>query len=232
MGATRHGCFARYAMIQENVTHLLPDNVDLRLGALVEPVSTCSRCHELTGIEANDTVVVAGPGPIGLINMQLAKAEGAFVIVTGTSVDEERLKLARELGADVTINVQTQDGLKIIRELTGGYGADVFLECSGNPRSIALAVEAVRCMGKYTQMGIIGADVTVDLDRIANKEIRLTGSKAERFSSWERAIKMIERGKINLEKLATHDFGLDEWEKAFDVCESKQGLKILLHPVD
>jgi len=219
-------------MIQENVTHLLPENIDFRLGALVEPVSTCSHCIELTGIEANDTVVVAGPGPIGLINMQLAKAEGAFVIVTGTSIDEERLRLAKELGADITVNVQSEDGLKIIRSLTEGYGADVFIECSGSPKSVAFGIEAVRCQGKYTQMGVMGADVTINLDRLANKEIKLTGVKAEKFSSWERAINSIKRGKVNLQKLATHEFGLDEWEKAFNVFESKQGLKILMHPVD
>ena len=232
MGATRHGCFAHYALVQENVTHLLPDNVDYTLGALVEPVSTCSHCIEQTGIEGKDTVVVAGPGPIGLINMQLAKAEGAFVIVTGTSVDEERLKLAKELGADLTINVQTEDGLKIIKDVTNGYGSDVFLECSGNARSIALGIEAVRCQGKYTQMGVIGSDVTINLDRLANKEIKLTGVKAGKYSSWERAINYVQRGKVNLKKIATHEFGLDKWEDAFKVFESKQGLKILMHPVD
>jgi L-iditol 2-dehydrogenase len=232
MGATRNGCFAKYALVQENVSHLLPDNIDCRLGALVEPVSTCSHCIEFTGIEANDVVVVAGPGPIGLINMQLAKAEGAFVIVTGTTIDEKRLKLAKELGADMSINVQAEDGLKIIRDITEGYGADVFLECSGNARSVALGIEAVRCMGRYTQMGVIGSEISINLDRLANKEIKFTGIKAEKYTSWERAISYIKRGKVNLAKLASHEFGLDKWEEAFAMVESKQGLKVLMHPVE
>ena len=231
MGATRNGAFAEYALVQENVAHKMPQDVDLRLGALVEPVSTCAHAMELTPIKGDDVVVVAGPGPIGLIMAQLAKAEGAYVIVTGTDVDEQRLKLALELGVDEVINVQRTNGVDAIRELTNGYGCDVYIECSGNVRSIELGIEALRPMGRYTQMGVLGAPATVNWDRLANKEIIFTGVKCEKYSSWERAIAYIERKKVNLEKLATHEFGFDQWEEAFKVFEKKSGLKVLLHPV-
>lgn len=232
MGGTRNGIFAKYELVEARVSHHVPENVDLRLGALLEPVSTCAHCMELTKIQGGEVVVIAGPGPIGLIMAQLAKAEGGYVIVTGTDVDAHRLELALELGADEVINVQREDGAEAIRQRTGGYGCDVYIDCSGNARSVALGIEALRYMGRYTQMGVLGREVTVNWDRIATKEIQMTGVRCEKYSSWERALAYVKMGKVNLEKLATHDFGFDQWEEAFKVFESKAGLKILMHPVE
>lgn len=232
MGATRNGVFTKYALVQESVTHKLPENVDYHIGALVEPVSTCSHCMELTKIQGDEVVVVAGPGPIGLIMAQLAKAEGAFVVVTGTDVDQTRLALADELGADEIINIQREDAVARIKDMTDGYGADVYIDCSGNGRSLSLGIDVLRFMGRYTQMGVMGAPVTVNIDRLSVKEIQFTGVRCEKYTSWERALNYIKRGKVNLEKLVSHEFGLDEWEKAFKLFDSKQGLKILLHPIE
>ena len=154
------------------------------------------------------------------------------MIFTGTDVDIQRLELAKELGADQIINVQQEYGIQKIRDLTNGYGCDVYIDCSGNGRSVALGIEALRYMGRYTQMGVIGKDITVNWDRIAVKEIKMTGVRCEKYSSWERALSYVRMGKVNLEKLATHEFGFDQWEEAFQLFESKAALKILMHPVD
>lgn len=232
MGGTRNGIFTKRQLVEARVSHLVPENVGTRLGALLEPVATCAHCMELTQIQGGEVVVIAGPGPIGLIMTQLAKAEGGYVIVTGTDVDIQRLELAKELGADQIINVQQENGIQKIRDLTNGYGCDVYIDCSGNGRSVALGVEALRYMGRYTQMGVIGKDITVNWDRIAVKEIKMTGVRCEKYSSWERALSYVRMGKVNLEKLATHEFGFDQWEEAFQLFESKAALKILMHPVE
>lgn len=232
MGGTRNGAFAKYVMVEERVSHHVPESVGPRLGALLEPVSTCAHCMEQSHIQGGEVVVIAGPGPIGLIMAQLAKAEGGYVIVTGTDVDEKRLALAKELGVDATINVQQVDGIQAIRDMTEGYGCDVYIDCSGNGRSVALGIEALRYMGRYIQMGVLGRDITVNWDRIAVKEIQMTGVRCEKYSSWERALAYVKAGKVNLEKLATHEFGFDQWEEAFKLFESKEGLKILMHPVE
>ncbi|NLF26875.1 MAG: alcohol dehydrogenase catalytic domain-containing protein [Clostridiales bacterium] len=232
MGATRNGAFAKYALIDERVTHAIPESVGERLGALIEPVSTCAHCMERTRVEGGEVVVVAGPGPIGLIMCQLAKAEGGFVVVTGTDADEARLRLALEVGADRVINVQREDGVRSLREMTDGYGPDVYIECSGSARSVEMGIEALRPMGRYTQMGVLGASATVNWDRLANKEIVLTGVKCEKYSSWERALQYVTSGKVDLAKMVTHEFGFDQWEEAFRLFEGKAGLKILMHPVE
>lgn len=232
MGSSRNGAFAKYTFADERVTHKIPTSIGTRLGALLEPVATCAHCMEQTRIQGGETVVIAGPGPIGIIMAQLAKAEGGYVVVTGTDADQERLHLVKELGADQVINVQREDGVQLIRQMTGGYGCDVYIECSGNSRSVATGIEALRPLGRYTQMGVLGGPATVDWDRLANKEIIFTGVKCEKYSSWEKAIAYVEMGKVNLEKMVTHEFGYDQWEEAFRLFESKAGLKILLHPVE
>lgn len=232
MGSNRNGAFAKYTIADERVTHHMPTQIDIRLCALLEPISTCAHCMEQTKIQGGETVVIAGPGPIGLIMVQLAKAEGGYVVVTGTDVDEKRLSLALELGADKVINIQREDGIQMVRDMTEGYGCDVYIECSGNGRSVETGIEMLRPMGRYTQMGVLGRSITVNWDRLANKEIVFTGVKCEKYSSWERAIAYVRDRKVNLEKLVTHEFGYDQWEEAFQIFESKEGLKILLHPVE
>jgi L-iditol 2-dehydrogenase len=232
MGGSRNGCFTKYVLIPEMVTHKLPDDLDLKLGAVVEPVTTCAHCIDITGIKATDTVVIGGPGPIGLIMCQLAKAEGAFVIMTGINQDEKRLRFAKELGADMVINTQQIDALPELKKATSGYGIDTYIECSGNVHSAVFGIKALRCMGKYTQMGVLGTDALLPLDMIANKELKFTGVRSENYTSWEHALDYIRRGKVNLEKLVTHEFGLDQWLDAFELCDKKTGLKVLMHPVE
>lgn len=103
-----------------------------------------------TSISAGDTVVVIGPGTVGLLSMQIALAEGGKVIVCGTSHDKERLSLAKKLGASTAIDVQKEDTESIIKKLTQNYGADVILECSGSESGVALGLRLIRKRGKYT----------------------------------------------------------------------------------
>ncbi|MCL2319757.1 MAG: zinc-binding dehydrogenase, partial [Treponema sp.] len=148
------GGFAEYIVVDANRLHRLPDNVSFDEGALTEPLACCVHgVHELTGIEVGDTVAVLGPGAIGLICAQLAKAEGAEVLIIGTSADRERLAVAKSLGIDHCINLDEQDPLQFARDLTGGEGTDVVLECSGAGPAAATGMEIVRRQGKYTQMG-------------------------------------------------------------------------------
>ncbi len=233
MGWGVNGSFAKYTVIEEKMAHKVPDNVSFKAGALIEPMACVAHCIELTGIEAHDVVVISGPGPIGLLMTQLVKAEGATVVVTGMEIDEPRLQAAAELGADHTVNVQKQDAGKFIRDLTGGYGADVVIECAGAQGSVNACMDYVRKMGKYTQMALFGGKkIEVDFDKLVTKEIRTVGVQSQRWTSWDRALKLLAAGKVDLEPLATHEFSLREWEKAFEVFENKTGLKVVMYPED
>lgn len=231
LGWGENGSFAKYLIVEEQLSHKVPDNVSFKAGALMEPLACVCHAIEITELKADDTVVISGPGPIGLLMTQVAKAEGSTVIVTGTDIDGERLKVAKELGADYTINVQKEDAVARIRELTDGYGADIVIECAGAQPSMDACFDYVRRMGKYTQMALVGnRKMSVDMDKIVVKEIRIIGSQSQRWTSWDKAVKLLAAGKVNLEPLVTHEFGLSDWQKAFDVFEKKEGLKVVMYP--
>ena len=231
MGWGENGSFAKYTIIEEQLAHKIPDGISFKAGALMEPMACVAHAVEITGIKADDTVVISGPGPNGLLMTQLVKAEGATVIVTGMGADAERLAIAKSLGADHIIDVQAEDAVARVRELTGGYGADAVFECAGAQPSIDACFEYVRRMGKYTQMAMFGnRKMAIDMDKLVVKEIRMIGSQSQRWTSWDKTVKLLAAGKVQLEPLATHEFGLSEWEKAFDVFEKKQGLKVVMYP--
>ncbi|SFP69252.1 L-iditol 2-dehydrogenase [Oscillibacter sp. PC13] len=233
MGWGENGAFAKYVIIEEQMSHKVPDNISFKAGALMEAAACVAHAIEITGIKADDTVVISGPGPNGLLMTQFAKAEGATVIVTGTNADAKRLEMAKQLGADYVINVQEEDAVQKIRDLTGGYGADIVFECAGAQSSIDACFEYVRRMGKYTQMAMFGErKMSIDMDKLVVKEIHMVGSQSQRWTSWDKLIKLLSAGKLQLESLATHEFKMSEWEKAFDCFEKKEGLKVVLYPED
>jgi L-iditol 2-dehydrogenase len=229
LGYWFNGCFTRYC----NVTfvHKLPDNVSFEAGAMTELLACCVHgVIEQTGVSAGDFVAITGPGPVGLFAAQVALAEGGVVMVCGTSADQHRLKLAEELGVHHVLNIDEDDSVKRVKELTEGYGADVVLECSGFPAAARMALDLVRKQGKYTQMGLFGGPIEIDFEKIAFKEIQVTGFVSQRRPAWKRALSLMGRGVIQGEKLISHRFPLDEWRDAFDLFERREGLKLVLIP--
>lgn len=231
LGYAFDGCFAPYCVVNEHQVHRLPDNVDFSAGALTEPLA-CSvhAVLELTNISAGDLVVITGPGPIGLMCLQLAAAAGGFTVVCGTTQDAERLELARQFGADVIVDVQTQDLHQMVDELSGAHGADVFLECAGSAAAARLGLEITRRGGQYTQVGLFPGPFELKFDLIAYKELRVTGSLGQRWTSWQRALALLGQGQVDTGALVSHTLPLTEWREAFRLVETKQGLKVILDP--
>lgn len=233
IGYALDGCFAPYCVVNHQQVHLLPDTVDYLAGALTEPLACCVHAVlELTSISAGDLVVVAGPGPIGLLCVQLAKAAGGYVIACGTATDEDRLGKAQQLGADLTVAMPDQDLQQVVGQLSGLQGADIFLECSGAPAAARLGLEITRRGGQYTQIGLFPGPFELSFDQIAYKELRVTGSLGQRWTSWERALKLLGQGQVDTRSLVSHVLPLTEWREAFRLFETKQGLKIVLEPVE
>jgi L-iditol 2-dehydrogenase len=231
VGYAVDGCFARYCVANEGQIHNLPDNVDYLAGALTEPLACCVHAVlELTTISAGDVVAITGPGPIGLLCLQLVKAAGGFVILCGTSQDAERMQVGRRLGADATVDAGGEDALDLIAGLTRGQGADVFLECAGAPAAARLGLEATRRGGQYTQVGLFGGPFALRFDQIAYKELRVTGALGQRWTSWQRALSLMTQGKVDTNALVSHVLPLAEWREAFRLFEEKAGLKIVLEP--
>ena len=185
---------------------------------------------ELTGVRAGDIVYVSGPGPIGLMAAQAAMAEGATVVIGGVATDSSRLAVARELDVHRVVNVEEEDLPSILLGMTDGLGADVVFECSGAEAAAAQCLEMVRKGGRYTQMGLFGRPVQVDLDRLVVKEVRAQGVFSSNWRAWDRALRLVRQGRVQLRPLVSHRFPLSEWQRAFELLWQRKGLKILLLP--
>ena len=231
MGYWVDGSFARYCVASADRIHRLPDTVDFIAAALTEPAACCVHgIIEQTGISAGDFVVVVGPGAIGLLSLQLALAEGGTVLICGTSGDGDRLKLAQDLGANYAVDMEEEDLDQMVQGLTDAYGADVVLECAGAPSAARLALHLVRKRGKYAQLGLFGRPIEIDFEWIAFKELQVTGSIGQRRPSWERALKLMASGKLRCAPLVSHEMPFEDWERAFQMFERREGVKLVFRP--
>ncbi len=226
------GAFTNYVIVPEKRVHRLPENVDFISGALSEPLSVVTHgVIELSHIEVGDTVLVSGMGAIGLLAAQVARAQGARVIISGTSLDSTRLDLARSLGFEELVNIEEQDLGEFVNEITQGIGVDVVLECSGAPQAARSGLEVIKKQGVFTQIGLFGKPFEIDFERIAYKELRVSGSFSQRWTAWETSLKLLERGTVQTGPLVTDIHAINEWQEAFAKFESKQSAKVVLKPL-
>lgn len=233
LGYWFNGVFTKYTVVPAARVHRLPDRVDFLAGALIEPLACVVHAVlELTHITVGDVVLVTGPGAIGLLAMQVAKAQGATVIVAGIAKDIERLKLAKKLGATAIVNVAQQDLLDEVYAMTDSQGVDIVLECSGNEKAVNDGLLAIKKRGQFTQIGLFGKPVTLDFEKICFKEIKVTGSSASRRVSWGKALQLAAQGKVQLKALVSDVLPVTEWKRAFTMFEEKKGLKLVLTPVE
>jgi L-iditol 2-dehydrogenase len=209
----------------------LPASLDLESAALTEPLACVVHgVIDTAQVRAGDRAAITGPGPIGLLTLQLVKAAGAKAVMLGTGADAERLRLAEGLGADAVLNVEeVEDIAGAVTELLGA-GADLVVECSGAGAAATLLLQAVRRGGRFCQMGLYGRAIPLDMDVVCYKELKVTGSNATVPEVWPRAVRLLAEGKIDAQALITHRYPLEQWEEALATVRNKRGIKVLLTP--
>lgn len=230
-GINSDGAMAEYIVCKERNVFHLPDSITYDQAALMEPLTVC--CHgvfEQSTLSAGDIVLVSGPGTIGLLAALLAKIAGATVILTGLKADESRLSLAKELGVDHVILLEEEDLDARVADLTQGKGVDIVLECSGSAPALQSAVRLVKTRGTVTLFGLFGKEAAINWNYIVSKEIEVKGTLSHTYLAWNRAIRLLEKQFIPVEKLITHEFSLDKWEEAFKAVEAKDGIKVIFRP--
>jgi len=229
-----NGAYTKYVAGPARLLHRLPDNIPFEVGAVIEPIAICvTSVLERAQLQAGESVLITGPGPIGLISLAIAKAAGVRMTgVTGRSSDEGvRFGKAKELGADFTINVDKDDPIKKVLEMTDGLGVDILIETSGGGQAIYQAFEMVRRLGRICAIGISGKEeVPIPYDRGIFKALRYDFCYSSSWTAWERAIGLISKGLLPAEKLITHKFPLEKWEDAFHLLENLQAAKVILIP--
>jgi L-iditol 2-dehydrogenase len=225
------GAFAEFLCIRTERCHHLPDNVSFRQAALGEPLSVAVHAViERTTVHAGDTVLVSGPGCVGLLTAQIAKLEGARVIVLGTEKDERRLSLAKTLGADVVVNVSRENPLDVVQQYTGGEGADLVYECAGVPASLDLCWEAVRRGGNLVPLGIYPGPIQTDFNKITMKELSVAGSYGYVWTSWSRCLQLLADGRVKTEELISHEYPLEQFDDAVHMTTNGSAVKVVLKP--
>jgi threonine dehydrogenase-like Zn-dependent dehydrogenase len=214
------GAYAEYMWLDPNaILHKVDPTLPPALAVMFNPIGAGFRwAVEIPRTKPGDTVVILGPGQRGLASLLACRAAGAKqVILTGLSADARKLALARELGADHTIDVEKEDAKRRIAELTGGRGADVVVEVSSySTEPVAAALDYVAPGGTVVLAGVKGFKAVPGFisDKIVLKEIRVQGAIGVTSSGYRSAIELIESRRYPLEKLHTHDFALQEAELA------------------
>ncbi|MFP7335104.1 alcohol dehydrogenase catalytic domain-containing protein [Shouchella clausii] len=230
MGYGVNGSFTKNVVVREDMVYKIPDNISLEAAALAEPLACVVQAlEELEQPTAGDTVLLSGPGPLGLVALSLLISRGLDVIVAGTDVDGTRLELAKKMGASRIVNVNKENLDDIVKNKTIGKGVDFAVECAGHPSSINTCLQQLKNKGKLVQLGIVGSKVTLDYDLIIYKQITLQGSVAHSMSTWEKVMKLFEQNTLDLNSLITHKFPLERWKEAFEISENKQSGKVLLY---
>ncbi len=232
IGSAVNGGFTNYVIVPFRNVHALPASVDYRAGALTEPLACVVHAVLTTPtVSPGDVAVIAGPGAIGLLTLQVVKAAGATAVVLGTNGDEQRLALARQLGADHTVNVQQGDAAGLVAAITTeGLGADVVYECSGAGPAAQQLLTLARRGARYVQIGLFGKPVAWDLDQVCFRELIVTGSNASVPSAWLRALQLLDSGLVRTAPLITADYEVTDWQAAFNGFEQKTAIKTLLIP--
>jgi len=233
-GFQANGAFAKFVKVPSRILHRVPENVSLKEASLTEPL-----CVAYKSIIADDCVkpgdiaVVIGPGPIGVLCVKILQIKGVTqIIVVGTDGDEERLQLAKQYGATITLNSSVDNVSEIVKSLGDKYGADLVVDTAGSSPTLALSMDIVRPGGQITKIGWGPKPVGFSLDPIIQKSVTLKGHFSHTWDVWEKCLNLMSSGQVDLGPLITAELPLDQWEKSFHMIENKTAMKVVLTPLD
>ena len=233
LGVDVNGCFAEYVKLPASNAWRNDPNLPPNVASILEPLGNAVHtCFAGGGGDlAGGTILVTGCGPIGLMAIGVTKASGATCVIA-TDVNEYRLGLARQMGADLTLNTRSGDPQEAIMNATGGDGADVLLEMSGHPAAIRQGLDALRCGGRVSMLGLPSKPIELDITNdIVFKGARIYGiSGREMYASWYRSAELLRSGRLDLTPIVTHEFRLDDYAKAFELLKSGECGKVVLYP--
>lgn len=227
MGIHRNGGFSELTVVPSRHLHRLRGKIDFTEAALIEPLSVlCHAIFDICRIEPADFVSIIGPGPIGLLAAEVARASGSNrILVSGIEIDKERLELARKLGFTTISSTQT-DSVKETLNSTNGLGADIAIVAAGSGQALVNACDMVRQGGKVLSIGIFAKPVELNITNLVRRQISLYGTFASNWKNYEEAMNLVEHGKIDLKSLVTHHFPINDATSAFEVAKSKEGCKV------
>ena len=226
----RYGAFAEYVSVPQRIAFRIPDSLPFEHAAMIESVSVAVHATNRTPVTLGDTAVVVGSGMIGLLVIQAIRLAGCSRVIAA-DVNDNRLSVAHELGADVAINAIEEDVAARVRELTDGHGADVAMEVVGTATTTKSAIASTRKGGNITLVGNVTPDVDFPLQEVVTRELTLHGT-CGCSGEYPACIELLETGAICVEPLITARAGLEEgadWFRRLYAGEPN-AMKVLLCP--
>ncbi len=229
------GCFSELASIPEIALVKLDDRISDNEGACLQSLSDSIAAVETANIRLGEAVAIFGQGSMGLECMQIARVSGAGRVMT-VDVREEALKISKELGADVVINAATEDAVAVIRELTGGNGADVVFECAGGSpkqglagsKTLTQAIDAVRSGGKLVGVSWFGQPLEINVDLLRERSLRWVFPDISTLAHLEHTVRLVGSGRVRLKPTITHVLsGIESVPKAFEITANKGKYKAI-----
>ncbi|HON72793.1 MAG TPA: zinc-binding dehydrogenase, partial [bacterium] len=220
--------------VPTRILHRLPENVTLREAALTEPFCVAySSLVKHSNIKPGDLVVIIGPGAIGILSAKVASIMGAGdIVVIGTPEDKKRLEVAKEFGATEVFTEFNEDVKRYVQDIRDGYGADIVVDSAGVSETFRMAMDLVRPAGQINKIGWGPTPLGFSLDPLISKAVTVNFTFSHNWDVWEKCLILMNKKMIELEKLVTHELTIDHWEEGFKLVESREGLKVLLKPID
>jgi L-iditol 2-dehydrogenase len=230
LGMQFDGAYADRIVLPETMLLALPDGLSHTDGALIEPLAVAMHAVNRTPFDLMDVVVVIGAGAIGLLTLLAARLRGAGTVIV-TDRNEHRLVLARTFGADLAVNVDDADPVAIVRESTGGRGADAVFEAVGIGATVAQSLAVARSGGQVTWIGNLLPMVELSMQELVTRELTLRG--AYTFNEeFEQAADAIAAGRIDVGRLVEHTAPLDQGPELFRQLGAAEldAVKVILVP--
>mgnify|MGYP001816919716 FL=1 len=227
VGVNRPGAFAEYIAVPAFNVFKLPDAITDDMAAILDPLGNATHTALSFDLVGED-VLITGAGPIGIMAVAIARYAGARHVVI-TDVNDYRLALAREMGATRAINVTTATIDDTMKDLGMVEGFDVGMEMSGNPQAFRDMLRTMHHGGKIAMLGIPPGDMAIDWNEVIFKGLIIKGIYGrEMFETWYKMSSMLQSG-LNMDPIITHHFPVDDFQPAFELMESGQSGKVILH---
>ena len=226
IGVHKNGSFAEYVVLPESNIWLIPDNTSSEIASFLDPFGNAVHSASCFGVVGED-ILITGAGPIGLMSVAICKFMGARNIVI-TDINDYRLALAKEMGATKAINTKNNTVESCYDELNIKYGFDVGLEMSGNPEAFNNLLSNIYHGGKIALLGLLPRKTRINWDNIIFKGLQIRGVYGrEMYETWYKMDQLIKCG-LDLNKVLTHKFSIDNYDEAFRIINSGKCGKIVI----
>jgi len=230
-GMGTDGFFAEYCRLTTAASIFkLPESVSYDAAALLEPFSVSMTAVDVSDFKIGLKTAVLGPGPIGLFATQILRASGAaMVMVVGAHGDAKRLMTAERIGANVSLNIEDEDPVKRAKSIAP-RGLDIVYEATGNPKSVAQALDMVRNGGTVVLIGIHSGEASFDPTAMVRGSKRIIGAYSYTTQTWQRAMDLFSTGSVDPEAVISHRLSLDDAEEGFELALKKEAVKVMFVP--